>query len=69
MTEAEQRICTAPRGMVRLVHTDPRDHQPTEWGDYTTRNNAEHALGEMMSAQRDTMAMYDDRGGKLWPPT
>lgn len=57
--------CTAPPGKMRLVHIDPRDHEPTPFGDYSTTEEIRAALGKMILAQREVMAVYDDQGKQV----
>lgn len=61
-TEAERQICTAPPGKFLLVQVDPRDHWPTRQGKPKTRKGVQRALKGMMSAQRDVMRVYNDKG-------
>ena len=53
---------TAPKGKFRLVHIDPRDHEVTVRGDFDDVAKVKTVLGGMIYAEREVMAVYDDRG-------
>ncbi|MFC1733413.1 hypothetical protein ACFL6I_24195 [candidate division KSB1 bacterium] len=62
-TTQEAEICTAPRGMFQIVHVDPRDNWPTREGDpIRTLKDVRDILNGMISPQRETMRVFDDKG-------
>jgi hypothetical protein len=55
-------IRTAPSKMLRIVHTDPRDHQPTSLGDFTGINEACVLLRTKTSMELLEITVHNDQG-------
>ena len=62
MTETEQLICRAPTGRLRLIHTDARDHWPSNLGDYDGINEIRIPLRQMTPMEREEVKVFNDEG-------
>ena len=51
----------APPGKLRLMHIDPRDHEAVHRGDYDSADDVRAILDGMLYAQREVMAVYNDK--------
>ena len=65
MNQQEQEICTAPKGKLRVVHIDPRDHWPTEEADVDDLDGAKKVLSTMLPCQQETVAVFNDQGKRV----
>ncbi len=65
LVERGREIRTAPKGKLRIVHEDARDHTPTRHGDYADVAAVKAAFGRMMLAQYREMKVYDDQGKEV----
>ena len=63
-------IKRAPAGKLRVVHIDPRDGWPSIEHDCQVLPEVRNVLGGMMTAEAETMAVFDDQGAVIpFPPT
>ena len=61
-SRGEDTVCTAPRGMVRLVYVDPRGPERTVYSDHSSMDAAKQSFRSMLYAQAACMEMYSDTG-------
>ncbi len=65
MNTQELEICTAPKGKLRVVRIDPRDHWPTKEADVDNIGEVEKMFGDMLVCQQEVMAVFDDQGARV----
>lgn len=65
LIEDPRTIRTAPKGMVRLVHEDVRDHWATVEGDFQDLTAAQAQVAREWAPRARELAAFDDRGNRL----
>ena len=63
MDAACRELCKAPRGMLRVVHIEPRDPDcPVPQGDFETTQDVLAFLKGKVGAEQDVLFVFNDHG-------
>ena len=68
MNIQEQIVCTAPRGKLRVVHIDPRDHWPTVKVDLPTVDEVKSFFAKSLRCEQEVMAVFNEHGARVMIP-